>query len=490
MPSPLDDAAIACASAGDSQWPPQVRLRLADGVGLTATGPYRWALTHRGQTFAFVLPRATLSAVFTKLATGVLSMADVAAQIEADTSAGVDRHPLSTMAQLTRLWRAGLVRLTLVGDTGDNCTIVATMQGGSVDVLIASGVRDSEPIALRDGVCLCKDGDAIVIESPESGARIALRDRRLHRAVVIWLEAPTPPAALARRADVPVAWAAALATWLVSSGAARVADGADVDIDGRGYWSLADRLFHARSRMGRHTGDYGGTFRFRDIVAAPPLTRPSRGGSRLGLSAPDLDALIATDRPFSDVFERRRSIREHGDAPIALEQLAHFLYRTARVKGRVRSDHYDYTTRPYPSGGAMYELEIYVLVNRCEGLAPALYWYDPEAHALESVSEPTPDTQALSDDAMRSTGESSPPQVLLIVSARFPRVFWKYESMGYALILKNVGVLFDAMYLVATAMGLAPCALGGGNAETFCRAARTQFWEESSVGEFMLGRPR
>jgi SagB-type dehydrogenase family enzyme len=190
------------------------------------------------------------------------------------------------------------------------------------------------------------------------------------------------------------------------------------------------------------------------------------------------------------VFEQRRSIREHADEPIALEQLAHFLYRVARVKGRIQSEHYEYTTRPYPSGGSMYELEIYALVNRCEGLAPALYWYDAEAHCLEHVSDPTPETAALAGDAARSSGSAVAPQVLLIVSARFMRVFWKYESMGYALILKNVGVLFGAMYLVATAMGLAPCALGGGNAETFCRAAGTRFWEESSVGEFMLGRPR
>jgi hypothetical protein len=43
------------------------------------------------------------------------------------------------------------------------------------------------------------------------------------------------------------------------------------------------------------------------------------------------------------------------------------------------------------------------------------------------------------------------------------------------------------MYLVATAMGLAPCALGGGDSDLFAAVARTNYYAETSVGEFILG---
>ena len=79
------------------------------------------------------------------------------------------------------------------------------------------------------------------------------------------------------------------------------------------------------------------------------------------------------------------------------------------------------------------------------------------------------------------------PQILLIVSARFGRTLRRYSSMGYAMILKDAGVLFQTFYLVATAMGLAPCAIGGGDSDDFARAARTSYYEETSVGEFLLG---
>jgi SagB-type dehydrogenase family enzyme len=66
---------------------------------------------------------------------------------------------------------------------------------------------------------------------------------------------------------------------------------------------------------------------------------------------------------------------------------------------------------------------------------------------------------------------------------------WRYESIGYSAILKDVGVLYQTFYLVATAMGLSACALGVGNSDLFSDAAKTNYYEETSVGEFILGSP-
>jgi len=78
-------------------------------------------------------------------------------------------------------------------------------------------------------------------------------------------------------------------------------------------------------------------------------------------------------------------------------------------------------------------------------------------------------------------------QVLIVISARFRRVAWKYRSMAYAAILKNVGVVYQTMYLVATAMGLAPYAVGSGDSDCLARLIGTDVHVESSVGEFLLG---
>jgi SagB-type dehydrogenase family enzyme len=95
--------------------------------------------------------------------------------------------------------------------------------------------------------------------------------------------------------------------------------------------------------------------------------------------------------------------------------------------------------------------------------------------------------QALLDQAFYTADQRSKPQVLIVLAARFQRMQWKYQSMVYAAILKHVGVLYQQMYLAATAMGLAPCALGGGHSDLFAEAAGLNYYEETSVGEFILG---
>ena len=179
--------------------------------------------------------------------------------------------------------------------------------------------------------------------------------------------------------------------------------------------------------------------------------------------------------------------------------MGEFLYRVARVKdgrevdlattsGPVRME---FVSLPYPSGGALYELEFYVAVQACDGLEPGLYHYDGVHHRLARRCGRTKDVAHLLTDAAASAGiPAERVQVLFVLAARFPRLAWKYSSIAYALILKHVGVVYQTMYLTATAMNLAPCALGGGDADLFARAVGTDYYEETSVGEFLLGSVR
>ena len=92
----------------------------------------------------------------------------------------------------------------------------------------------------------------------------------------------------------------------------------------------------------------------------------------------------------------------------------------------------------------------------------------------------------LLDRAAEAQGTEDRAAVLLLVTARFQRVSWKYSSIAYAFNLKDTGALFQTMNLVATAMGLAPCAIGTGDTELFARITGIAFEEEGTVGEFTL----
>lgn len=255
-------------------------------------------------------------------------------------------------------------------------------------------------------------------------------------------------------------------------------------------WDFHDLLFHARSRLGRHANPYGGTYRFFNKIEPLPATKQFDAEETIDLHRPDMNALVLEDFPFTLVLEERRSIREYGERPITDRQLGEFLYRSARVKELQRIEFQELSRRPYPGGGAIYELELYVSISSCEKISPGLYHYCPKNHRLEKICGPTETVDALLKDAVRSTGLDEKPQILITITARFQRLSWKYESMAYSALLKNVGVLYQTMYLVATAMDLAPCALGGGDSDLFARAAGLDYYAETSVGEFLLGSKR
>jgi SagB-type dehydrogenase family enzyme len=106
---------------------------------------------------------------------------------------------------------------------------------------------------------------------------------------------------------------------------------------------------------------------------------------------------------------------------------------------------------------------------------------------LTHICGPSPLFDRLLDEAKRTANCQFPLNVYFQITARSQRVFWKYESMAYALVLKNLGALYATMYLVASAMELAPCALGGGDSELFSTLTGLDPCGEPAVGEFVLG---
>src|SRR5690606_24205008 len=148
--------------------------------------------------------------------------------------------------------------------------------------------------------------------------------------------------------------------------------------------------------------------------------------------------------------------RAYGADPITSRELGEFLYRVGRVTERVSTEletwngpvKIELAGRPYPAGGGLYEIELYPLVVRCAGLEAGLYHYDAVRHALVRIDADPEFTDRIAADAAYATTMSPEDvQVLVLLSARFPRMMWKYSSMAYAATLKHVGVLYHSMYL-------------------------------------------
>jgi SagB-type dehydrogenase family enzyme len=76
-----------------------------------------------------------------------------------------------------------------------------------------------------------------------------------------------------------------------------------------------------------------------------------------------------------------------------------------------------------------------------------------------------------------------------VITSRIARQREVYGELAYSLVLKEVGGLYQTLYLVAEQLGLSACALGGGTPDTvFEQITNTTEFDEPIVGEFIIGR--
>ncbi|HZP50540.1 SagB family peptide dehydrogenase [Actinocrinis sp.] len=357
------------------------------------------------------------------------------------------------------------------------------------------------PVRLSVFATLGSDGTALSLESP-----LSLHHVLLHAPQAAWLVAtlarPRTAAEAAALATMPQELASNTLAYLVAAGmvvqsepdsapgSPRFAEDHDPSLRG---WTRTDLAFHVSSTLGRHDRDFGATYPLGGEARLTLLPELPRHGPRIPLSRPRLTELLDRDPPFTAVLEGRRSVRRFGKSPLTAAQLGELLYRSLRIRsliGAEGSAPEQATTmdRPYPAGGAIHELGFFVVVDRCEGVARGVYAYDAAEHALAPVDAEAADTDLLLAQARTAANMAGAPPVLIVITARFERLFWKYAGLGYALALKHVGVAQQTLYLVAAAMGLAACAIGTGEIEDSARILGLDWLTESCVGGFTVGR--
>lgn len=355
-------------------------------------------------------------------------------------------------------------------------------------------LRDADTLALSRFAYLRRRASELVLESPRAGALFRIYAPKIAAALAA-LAVPQRVRQLRKSKDFPGLELLALLVdcniLFKVSGAGLRADEGD---DNLKLWDFHDLLFHARSTEGRHANPSGGLYSYVGVMPPLPPVRAPWPGQKIELSA--LAAAPATS-PAARLFRDRHSTRDFDEArPITLAELAQFLDGAARVQGEFQAplDHghggaeLTYTVRPYPSGGASYELELYLAVDKCEGLPRGFYHYDAGGHALVPIEVRPTELDAMLQGAQFAMGASAVPQILITIAARFGRVSWKYSSLAYALILKDVGVLMQTLYLMAADMGLGACAIGSTNIEQFAKMTGLGFHVEGAVGQFALGR--
>ncbi len=155
-----------------------------------------------------------------------------------------------------------------------------------------------------------------------------------------------------------------------------------------------------------------------------------------------------------EAIHSRRTCRNFTDRPLSLDALAQLLWSGQGITDR------NGFLRTVPSAGALYPLDLYVVVGTrgVEGLAAGVYRYVPASHQMEKITS----GDLRNDVAAASLGQSwmARAPVSFIITAEYKRSAIKYGSRAERYCAMEVGHAGQNIFLQAEALGLAAGIVG------------------------------
>jgi len=180
--------------------------------------------------------------------------------------------------------------------------------------------------------------------------------------------------------------------------------------------------------------------------------REVNGEMKIKLPKPRMGGGIS----LSEALNKRKSWRNFSPQSLNLEEISQILWSG----GGKRLDAVTGATRVYPSAGATYPLEIYLIVGKkgVEGLEEGVYLYDEEENSLEKVL--SGDIRKDLANACLGQGFISEAPISIAIVAEYPRTTSYYGQRGIQYVHMEVGNVTQNLHLVAEELGLGTVIVG------------------------------
>ena len=171
------------------------------------------------------------------------------------------------------------------------------------------------------------------------------------------------------------------------------------------------------------------------------------------LPPPEEDGDMSVERALYS----RRSRRDFQDRPLSIQQLSQILWSAYGITLSI-PDSPRGGLRTTPSAGALFPLEIYVIVGNVNGIDAGVYRYISEEHKI---------VQVMYGDVREELSEAALGQIMvkeapasIFYSAVFERMTGLYGERGIKYVYIEIGHSAQNVYLQAEALGLGTCAIG------------------------------
>ncbi|MFW6126032.1 MAG: SagB/ThcOx family dehydrogenase [Chloroflexota bacterium] len=183
------------------------------------------------------------------------------------------------------------------------------------------------------------------------------------------------------------------------------------------------------------------------IGCVQPTGTPAPDSVLMSLPEPRLES----DVSLEEALLNRRSVREYASRPVSLEEVSQLLWAAQGITAA-------WGGRTAPSAGALYPLEVYLVVGRVDGLAPGVYRYEPEEHELAKVSDGDVRTElaaaAMGQDCVKNGA------IDIVIACVYDRTTGKYGEQGVRYVHMEAGHAAQNLYLQAAALNLGMVTVG------------------------------
>jgi oxazoline/thiazoline dehydrogenase len=340
-------------------------------------------------------------------------------------------------------------------------------------------MRELELLQLSRYAVVRREGDCLILEQPVSGFSVPIRKPAILQLLFNFVQ-PTDPHKLLENqnpSSQPV-----LSKLIDFLRGKSVLVAPEKNHTASDLWQFHDLYFHTQSRRGSNLSALGATYRFGTTHNPENHLRGKMwSGEKINLPETALNNENGKSNTLSEVLEKR--ITSYYASGLKLNVLSSLLAKSLRIKN-VGGD--SLVKKYYPSGGSLHSIETYLAIYNCDDLSGGFYYYDALKHSLTGISNQQTLLDSILKNAQAAMGRDDLPAAVLVFSSRFGRVFQKYESLGYRLILIELGAIFQTLYLLAAELNLSVCALGAGNSNEFSASLNLDYFKETSIGEFVI----
>lgn len=153
----------------------------------------------------------------------------------------------------------------------------------------------------------------------------------------------------------------------------------------------------------------------------------------------------------------RRSVRDYKEEALTMEEISQILWASQGITAP------GWGGRAVPSAGALYPLEVYLVVRKSENLEPGIYHYLPDGHKIKMVLEKDI-SGSLARAALGQVFIKEAP-INIVISAVFSRTTSKYGDRGIQYVYMEAGHASQNIYLQVESLGLGTVSVGAFNDE-------------------------